>query len=504
MREGFSTKKWEKDDIRYADQCFNTPAYSHYRPTWKMLSWHAVAVDGNNHNQSTQYVLENLTDAQKQANTTRGSTPGLINPALGDIPSNRVPIPILKSEKRELERACGNTGLHKKKPNKTQQHSRGSSSYVAITPAPMASAAVGAPIQVLDDSAAEPVCDLPICTAEAARKAAEKSHEDDILRLRQIVHAMGVAQRTPPMPSDKQTKKRRERRPIKQVKSVHNANFRRDNGELYHDVAPYHFQPQRYDHSQPHGYSLQSQIRDESTMEGARLPQYSSIGDFDPKNSRNVYNEQIGGMIEQYPDQLAVPPFQSTFPNCQQPLETVASPYLPTSTAKEGALGYEPPMLQPEDLEGNLSYGEIQADPTLEAQYFGYSFTPNAKYVCPQSTILQPTSGADHGYHGGHTSWDPGFHPYAHTEIGNSQTMEPPQMQQHPGGSPLPPVSTAAIYSDDRYVPDMTPASLTYTSAPEYFPNDAWNWGIWSHHGSTSPKQSGSVPSQGCSGGLGE
>ena len=45
-------------------------------------------------------MLENLTDAQKSANTTRGSTPGLINPALGEIAGNRIALPDLVRNKR--------------------------------------------------------------------------------------------------------------------------------------------------------------------------------------------------------------------------------------------------------------------------------------------------------------------------------------------------------------------------------------------------------------------
>ena len=44
-------------------------------------------------------MLDSLSDAQKQANTTRGSTPGLINPALGDVPGNRVALPAVEFRK---------------------------------------------------------------------------------------------------------------------------------------------------------------------------------------------------------------------------------------------------------------------------------------------------------------------------------------------------------------------------------------------------------------------
>lgn len=42
---------------------------------------------------NVDWVTPLMTDAQKEANTTRGLTPGLIDKALGDVPENRVPWP---------------------------------------------------------------------------------------------------------------------------------------------------------------------------------------------------------------------------------------------------------------------------------------------------------------------------------------------------------------------------------------------------------------------------
>ncbi|KAL9103673.1 MAG: hypothetical protein Q9163_001299 [Psora crenata] len=53
---------------------------------YHMLSWHLKGKRGK----PRMTVLDNLSVWQKEHNTTRGSTPGLINPALGDFPGNRV------------------------------------------------------------------------------------------------------------------------------------------------------------------------------------------------------------------------------------------------------------------------------------------------------------------------------------------------------------------------------------------------------------------------------
>ena len=87
------------NDARYINIHLNTPGYRIYRPAWKMIAWHVTAGDDRT-NQRKQFVLDSLTDAQKQANTTRGRTPGLINPALGDIPGNRIELPALVSKNR--------------------------------------------------------------------------------------------------------------------------------------------------------------------------------------------------------------------------------------------------------------------------------------------------------------------------------------------------------------------------------------------------------------------
>lgn len=98
MREDATAERVRMNDEQYINWHLNTPGYRLYRPAWKMISWHVK--DGEDRqNQRKQLILDSLTDAQKRANTTRGSTPGLINPALGEIPGNRIKLPALGAVK---------------------------------------------------------------------------------------------------------------------------------------------------------------------------------------------------------------------------------------------------------------------------------------------------------------------------------------------------------------------------------------------------------------------
>ena len=117
-------------DERYINKHLNTPGYRTYRPAWKMLSFHEKWGD-ERPNQRRKFVLDSLTNAQKRANTTRGSTPGLINPALGEIPGNRVPLPAVESKKQGPKHAAGNANsnpatlsIQTSRVRKTQRISR--------------------------------------------------------------------------------------------------------------------------------------------------------------------------------------------------------------------------------------------------------------------------------------------------------------------------------------------------------------------------------------------
>lgn len=64
------------------------------RGNYSLIAWHDT-IPWDKPNASRDRVLQSLTDAQKKANTTRGSTPGLIDPSLGAA-GGMVPYPVLR------------------------------------------------------------------------------------------------------------------------------------------------------------------------------------------------------------------------------------------------------------------------------------------------------------------------------------------------------------------------------------------------------------------------
>lgn len=65
------------------------------RDSHSLIAWHDTCTNSIKPSASRDRVLRGLTDAQKRANTTRGSTPGLIDPSLG-VTGGVVPYPILR------------------------------------------------------------------------------------------------------------------------------------------------------------------------------------------------------------------------------------------------------------------------------------------------------------------------------------------------------------------------------------------------------------------------
>ena len=217
MREEASAERSRMNDQRYINLHLNTPGYRTYRPAWRMLAWQVTASAEQNNRE--QFVLDRLTDAQKSANTTRGSTPGLINPALGEIAGNRIALPDLIQNKRGPRPPKANTNNNPATPSvqpvqnkrgprrrrasanknpatqpvqpaqpaqvlqpaqappaspgyQTQQHSkspRGSSSDDATAAFPMAPTAIGVSFQQPGSVAAIPVIYSSICVLQGQR-----------------------------------------------------------------------------------------------------------------------------------------------------------------------------------------------------------------------------------------------------------------------------------------------------------------------------------------------
>ena len=70
MRQEWSLERQNTTDKKYINKHFNTPGYRKYRIAWKMMAWHTKAPSETHYTAQTS-VLDALTHAQKNANTTR-------------------------------------------------------------------------------------------------------------------------------------------------------------------------------------------------------------------------------------------------------------------------------------------------------------------------------------------------------------------------------------------------------------------------------------------------
>ena len=65
-----------------------------------MLSWHTTGANRTTRNVTRNMVLDRVANARPPLppNSTRGLTPGLINPRLGNVPGNSIPFPPLRGQ----------------------------------------------------------------------------------------------------------------------------------------------------------------------------------------------------------------------------------------------------------------------------------------------------------------------------------------------------------------------------------------------------------------------
>ena len=70
MRQGWSAERQRTNDPRYIGTHLSGPTQQTYRRAWKMMAWHTNALSETRYAAQTP-VLDALTDAQKNANTTR-------------------------------------------------------------------------------------------------------------------------------------------------------------------------------------------------------------------------------------------------------------------------------------------------------------------------------------------------------------------------------------------------------------------------------------------------
>lgn len=74
-----------------------------------MLSWHTTGANRTTRNVTRNLVLQRVAAARPPLppNSTRGLTPGLINPRLGNVPGNSIPFPPLRRQSMGRLRVLG-------------------------------------------------------------------------------------------------------------------------------------------------------------------------------------------------------------------------------------------------------------------------------------------------------------------------------------------------------------------------------------------------------------
>ena len=78
-----------------------------FRANWNLVSWHGPSTGKSDQQISRKSVLEKLNSFQRAHNSTRGLTPGLIDPSKPDSRKNRIPLPKRKLLGRRLAHLKG-------------------------------------------------------------------------------------------------------------------------------------------------------------------------------------------------------------------------------------------------------------------------------------------------------------------------------------------------------------------------------------------------------------
>ena len=272
---------------------------------------------------------------------------------------------------------------------------------------------------------------------------------------------------------------KQERRPRKQVKSVHHTNFQKNSGALYHDDA---FNTQQQQHFDPQYKYYQSGFPQEQALGGPVLQggKYASIDDADQYTGGGRFEEQIRGMIGQHFNQNIEPshhhiypanPFRETFLD-RQP--SVDSPYQPVPTARAQASNLQALNIQPHGVEEHFSQGNMQPGQTLRHPPPMSSPMPNAQSPSRQIPENRPRSRADRGHDRepqGQTNNKYRYHPYANSRKGSGQRMEAPQAHQINSENQLQSAEISEAQVEENYHPHMAPGPLEHVQLQNTLPD---------------------------------
>lgn len=282
---------------------------------------------------------------------------------------------------------------------------------------------------------------------------------------------------------------RQECRPVKRVKSVHNANPQRSDTQVNKDAAknshqqpPSDSQLRKYLSGYGYGRTL-----GRSAPLSSQAPRHTLVEDVDTYNGGVSYKEQTGGLMGMNPDQVS-DPYQpqhysstlsrTTFPSRQPPREPVASPYIPISTVRQGFLDHHSSVVDPGVSAVTSPHSDVQSGQAVEPHPYTRSSAPNAQDVHQQQQAMaQPSPNANRGHHReprAHIS-NLRYYPYTKSRRGIAQSIEASQMQQLSGESSVQPVRIAAARVDKSSNPDVAPTSLEEEAPSSPVPNSQWD-----------------------------
>lgn len=241
-----------------------------------------------------------------------------------------------------------------------------------------------------------------------------------------------------------------ERRPRKQVKSVHHATPQNNNQAQYHETS-YIYQPQQHyvpstdkqvqHHNTPYIYQPQQRYTPSTTdsevdythgkafgrpalqvVRPVRPPRFASVEDAGPyeEQSRPMTGPNFNQIIRPFnPQQHTASPLGTEFPT----LEPSAGPaYTPTPAPTAQISGYQPMGFPPSGPTETPSYGNMQAGQTVWHPSPMPPQMHNWQGLNPQVATTRPRSRANRGQGReplGTIETNHHYHPYATSKYGN-------------------------------------------------------------------------------------
>ena len=254
-------------------------------------------------------------------------------------------------------------------------------------------------------------------------------------------------------------------RPVKRAKSVHNSSSQLNNGQQPH------LNPRLGSYESGHSRSETFGV---PTRHDAQPSQHAWVEDFGPQIGGLLHGEHDWGFVGQTPNQIFEPHQRTTFADAPPPNETMASPYLPTTIAREDILDLTALLPSGGASADSFPHGNREIGQALKDQSYESTTNPSTQQISHESVMAQlGPRAADGSYMGSseHASQGRGYRPYANSRQGVGRSMEAPQMQQLDDRSSPPTGGAQTVPVDGRNTPDVTLAGFDYASLSNPFPD---------------------------------